>query len=82
MTINIQTIKQGDTFYECDYGINVEYIALCDPYRAEQDSGWALLGKAISSSNPKDVLVDEQEFFCSDQYPAYGPKLYSYPAYD
>lgn len=83
MTITIQSLKEGDTFYECQYGINVEYVALCDPYRAENDSGWAIDGEMISSTSKYDQerIGEQQWFFASDRYPHYGPKLYLDPEY-
>lgn len=83
MAISIQTLNEGDIFYECQYGINVEYVALCDAYRAEGDSGWAIDGKMLSSSSESDQdnIGEEQWFFSHDKYPAYGPKLYLYPEY-
>ena len=74
MTIKIQQLREGDTFFECDYGINVEYIAKGDPFRAEKDRGWAITGICAHTA-------EETYFYTSDAYPHYGPKLYLKPQY-
>ena len=74
MTIKIQSLKKGDTFFECDYGINVEYVATCDPYRAENDQGWAIDGQTLQGA--------DTHFYVCDAYPAYAPKLYPMPEYN
>lgn len=74
MTIKIQQLREGDTFFECDYGIDVEYTANGNPFRAEKDRGWAIVGTCVQTGV-------ESYFYTSDTYPAYGPKLYLKPQY-
>lgn len=63
--IKIKDIKKGDVFYECEYGKNMQFLALTDAY--EQDEGWAVKGQGIHG---------EIEFYSNSKYPAYHPKLY------
>jgi hypothetical protein len=77
MTLAIKDIKEGDTFYECEYGANDEYIALENASRIDDDTmvGWQVMGKHTETGA-------EVQFFASDLYGgAYGPKLYWQPAY-
>ena len=69
MTIKIHQLREGDTFFECDYGVNVEYTAKGNPFRAENDMGWAIMGICAQTD-------EETYFYTSDKYPHYGPKLY------
>lgn len=74
--IKIKDIKKGDTFFECEYGDNVEYEAINDAYRAEQDSGWAVDGTLIGCNEVNANIGYKQRFYCSDKFEGYGPKLY------
>lgn len=70
--IKIKDIKCNDTFYECERGFNDEFVATCDAYR--KDNGWAVRGTHALHSY-------EVDFYVRDGFEAYGPKLYSAPAY-
>jgi hypothetical protein len=74
--LNIEDIKNGDTFFECEYGANDEYVACSDPFKKQvgtEYEGWAIFGTRVEGG-------DKIEFFAASKF-SYGPKLYSYPAY-
>lgn len=74
--MNIEDIKCGDTFYECSYGENDEFVAVSDPYKkyvGQDNEGWAIKGRSTEDNS-------EIEFFAAERY-GYGPHLYSEPQY-
>lgn len=75
-SVYIKHIKKGETFFECEYGYNDEYVAVSDPYRfyvGQENEGWAI--DAISPGGK------EVRFFNADNASAYHPKLYCSPQY-
>lgn len=70
MSIKLKDIKKGQTFFECQYGCNVQWEALEDA--KVQDSGHACLSKRTDGST--------LELFCAKGMDHYL-KLYSEPEY-
>jgi hypothetical protein len=73
MTIKIEDIKSGETFFECEAGCDRKFVATTDAYR--MDSGWAVKGT-------EEVPDGETfTFYVRDGYSHYGPRLYCEPQY-
>lgn len=73
--IKIKDIKEGDIFYECQYGNNMGFIAIGNPYLKEEGTefqGWAIMAKN---------KTQEIEFFHAEKFGVYAPKLYREPQY-
>lgn len=70
--INIQDIKCGDTFWECDATGNVAFEAMAD---AVTRAGvvW-LQGRNVATGEP-------QAFMMRLDHPQYAPSLYDAPVY-
>lgn len=71
MGINLDELKVGDVFYECEYGTNLRMV-VTKPIIFENDQ-WKW--KAIDEDGK------EVDYLITKGYEHYGPKLYSYPAY-
>jgi hypothetical protein len=69
-SIDIQTIKKDQVFYECSDGYNFEYTAISDAY--PKDGGYQV--DTIDSSGERGSV------FCHSEYSFYL-KLYSEPQY-
>lgn len=69
--MKLQDIKQGDTVYECQYGMNLKLKALTSPER--HDGGWRIF---CETETGKRV-----ELYCRDNVGHYGPQLYKEPQY-
>lgn len=73
MMLQIEQIKKGDTFWECESGFNDEFIALCDAH--QKNDGWTLTAEPASGGDPI-------EFFARIGTPScYHPRLYTTAQY-
>ena len=80
MSINFDTLKKGDVFYECEYGITVEArvtsniskntITIHDKDRIQ----WVWEAVDVKTGEPISYMVTEG-------LEHYGPRLYKTPQY-
>lgn len=74
-----QDLKLGDKFYECEYGVNMEFEVVEAPVSEQTEIldtthlQWRWKGKR------KDGEI--VEFLLTEGYGHYGPKIYSSPMY-
>lgn len=69
----LKNLKEGDIFYECEYGINVKYRVICDPYH--DGNGWRLQATCLGGEGfTRGETID---FFTADGWEHY---LQIYPS--
>lgn len=81
MQYDIKTAKAGDTFWECEYGVNIPHLALEDVKIIEDDSFAG--GKAYKLRVYTGIgnLGKEMDLTQALECGAYGLKLYNQKQY-
>lgn len=67
-----KTMKNGDVFYECEYGRNYEFIVVTEPKCDNNKWTWT------AKNTKTDQIV---EYLITEGYEHYGPRIYSQPQY-
>lgn len=73
----IQNLKVGDVFYECEMGRNIEARVTEAPVEGKGIEGrttWSW--KAVNTQNGKEI-----DYLITEGYSHYGPRLYTDPEY-
>lgn len=65
----IEHLEKGQVFYETDYGVTEEFVAITNPIYREEDKGWAIYGRCTEDGR-------RVRFYVRDGYDHYGPKLH------
>lgn len=71
--LDITTLKEGDIFYECEYGICKKFTVKIPPARNDK-AEW----KWIAT----DSVGMDVAYLVNEKYSHYAPKLYSYIPYE